>query len=45
MEAGTHQGWAKCTYPTKHVGFEGVLIAEIVIRGLLQPSNCQTGDV
>lgn len=24
MEAGTHQGWAKCTCPMKHMGFEGL---------------------
>lgn len=45
MEAGTYQGWAKCACPMKHVGFEGVWIAEIVIRGLLQPLCCQVGEI
>lgn len=45
MEAGTHHGWAKCACPMKHVGFEGVSMAEIAIRGSLQPSCCQTGEI
>lgn len=45
MEAGRHQGQTQHACPLKHMGFEGVLMAEIAIRGLLQPSCCQMGNI